>query len=551
MTACLLSPSSSLFLLSLWVGQPSLTMPVRYAVTLKFLEPLRHLSRWLLLYIALCASFRLSFVAHLIQPISPATLIYAPQDSFLAVLLSPFLLPSPRAVFARLLHVSWICMQSNTPSYGFDRAKALQQPTQLLFNYFSLLAVRSVVGFLLTRSVGWVYPRLLNPYALYEQIYGIGPLLMGTVLFGRLPAFSSTGNTFAHGVSSPSKGRLHDMLTRSLTAAVFSMADGLPWTYLCAAGIAGALRVGSILGRDISRRFRSSDIEDEYSSIPIVVSSANTSDDEDLMGLPPPSPHPRANLNALRYGSKSSKLGVLGLSLFAMIACWVSGNAPSLVSRLHRADLEAPSATHQGSTRPDLHIIMLTVPRERDLTDDFMTDNIQSYVDAWDALPLTSRPDAALTVYGHVGPLQQHPAFERAKAVFSTDLHSSPLGLHPQFYMHPHADASRSHYAHLADALRYAYASVHEWTMVVEDDFELCGAWGMRGVSRVVSALGSTLVPDTNNTATEVPHNEILDGSWWTRGRRPARWRGAFVGTGGRYVQVQSYQTISQSDSFR
>ena len=105
------------------------------------------------------------------------------------------------------------------------------------------------------------------------------------------------------------------------------------------------------------------------------------------------------------------------------------------------------------------------------------------------------------------------------------------VGLKLHLEMHPQTDERPSHYAHLADALRYAYLAGHEWSMVVEDDFVVCGPWGMEGVARVLLELGSTLVSDGGDRPSGI---STIENTWGAGEKRPARWRGVFVGTGGR-----------------
>ncbi|EKM49077.1 uncharacterized protein PHACADRAFT_202040 [Phanerochaete carnosa HHB-10118-sp] len=97
--------------------------------------------------------------------------------------------------------------------------------------------------------------------------------------------------------------------------------------------------------------------------------------------------------------------------------------------------------------------------------------------------------------------------------------------------MHPPTNRPPSHYAHLSDALHHAYHFKHEWIMVVEDDFAVCGAWGMEGIVRVLLELGSSLIDSAD--ADVLHRSGIVDDSWKAGEKRHAQWRGAFVGTGG------------------
>ena len=222
----------------------------------------------------------------------------------------------------------------------------------------------------------------------------------------------------------------------------------------------------------------------------------------------------------------------LFLCVAAMIVCWFSGQVHFCIRRITTRFLSNPTLeTYSQSDVPPLHIVMLTYPRSKDLQNDFMIDSIGSYIDAFERMDVSLPWSVSFTVYGHRGLAEQvHPAFGRAKVFFESRMGAGPK---PNFYMHPQTSRPSSHYAHLADALRYAYDVGHEWTMVVEDDFMLCGMWGLEGIVRVMDMLGSSLVlGDDGRPVT----GGIVEDVWNDGETRPARWRGAFVGTGGRYV---------------
>lgn len=225
-----------------------------------------------------------------------------------------------------------------------------------------------------------------------------------------------------------------------------------------------------------------------------------------------------------------------------MALCWLSGQTPAFFGR-QISRLFAFNTTSMGNhaQMPNLHIVMLSYPREKDLENDFIIENISSYVDAFDT-NITIDSKVTLTIYGHLGLDERiHPSFYRAEAFFAS---TEAKALKPRFYMHPPTTRPPSHYAHLADALRYAYADDHEWTMIVEDDFVLCGSWGMEGILRVLNELGSTLVARSDRRPLS---GRIIDDAWGEEGTNPARWRGAFVGTGGRY-EMTSRRSISYID---
>lgn len=478
---------------------------MRWAVPTALLQSSRSLPRWLIAYTLLSLAAATVPLARFVPPISPATLVYAPQDSALPLLLSPFLVPTCRAFFARLLQILWLCSHLSAATVSSSGTAA--QPRQLLQTYGSLLAVRSLLGFVFTRSVGWKYPTLLAPYSLYEPIYGIGPLVVDVLLFGPSTTMISGGQFFG-------KVTAHENLARFASLATFAMVDGMPWTYACAAVLAGLSRLVDALWS----RFCATSTVAEYA--PLYV------DDEHDTMLPLPSPYFRPSSDASRSHPSTPKSRIVMLALIAAATSWVSGSIPYYLHPSSRPLLAA-----QGTTpSPSVHVLMLTYPRDKDPASDYMMDSIESYLSGWAAAGLSA--NTTLTVYAHAGPDGRHCAWGRAQTFFDATAAQRAPGPRLDFVMHPLGAAPPSHYAHLADALRYAYGAAHEWTMVVEDDFALCGAWGARGVARVLSELGSTLV---EGAKPEPVFPGVVDEGWDADVQKPARWRGAFVGTGGRY----------------
>ncbi|GJE87309.1 hypothetical protein PsYK624_033920 [Phanerochaete sordida] len=451
--------------------------------------------RWLAAYVLLTLVTAAIPPARHVPPISPATLVYAPQDAALPLLLSPFLVPTLRALLSRALQISWL--YSHLPATSGPSGAAVQ-PRQLLTTYGVLLAVRSLLGFVFTRSVGWKYPALLAPYALYEPLYGIVPLLVDTVLFGANLVPGKIGG--------------HDTLLRFALLAVCAMLDGMPWSYASAAAIAGLSR----LAHTFTTHLHSGNVSPAYASV-------HVEDEEDIM-LPLPSPYFRPAGDSSRSYPHLTKSRIILTAFIAMGVCWIFGSTPQYL----QASL---SRSHNAPPPPSVHILMLTYPRDKDPTSDYMIDSIQSYLDGWAGAALAPS-STTLTVYAHAGPDGRHRAWGRARMFFDATQEQRAAGPALNFVMHPQdaSGAPPSHYAHLADALRYAYAAAHEWTMVVEDDFALCGAWGARGIARVLAALGSTLVEGAD--ADELVFPGIIDDSGDAEKKR-ARWRGAFVGTGG------------------
>lgn len=485
--------------------------------TLKLPDLVRGTPRWLAVYLCCCALAALLPVVRHIPPVSPAVLVYATQDSLLPLVFSPFLVVSPSAFASRIVQIGCVYVHALQSARG-HRLPDTVTAGGLMKTYLSLLVVRSVLGFVLTRSVGWQYPALLAPYALYEPIFGLGPLLVGTVLYG--PSLSNNSTT----APSDSGGRrsMYGIILRVALVGLWAMLDGLPWTYVSAVVISSIVRLW------------------ESFDLPGFMSSVYTHVPIDDSDLPLPSPHPRGYAKRSSSPSPHSSKARLGLiCVSTMASTWLLGSLPSTLNRRSVQRFLWEGGTGDASAgKADLHVVMLTFPRERDLDSDFMVDNIKSYLDAFSASGAASSLEVTMTVYGHLGLRDHvHPAFDRAKAFFAVTTPSQLAGLHLDFRMHPFNDEPPSHYAHLADALRYAYVSGHEWTVVVEDDFVLCGTWGMDGILRVVQELGSTLVTADEDERSVPFSGVILQDDWRGSGQKPARWRGAFVGTGGRYVR--------------
>lgn len=84
-------------------------------------------------------------------------------------------------------------------------------PSLLPLYAFSLLlgAVRALVGFIFTRSLGWAYPALFSHHTLYESTAGFGPLLVAWLIIR--------------------EGRLD--YTLPIITAGFCWSEQRPWTY--------------------------------------------------------------------------------------------------------------------------------------------------------------------------------------------------------------------------------------------------------------------------------------------------------------------------------
>lgn len=335
--------------------------PVPPTMALGTLRVLKLLPHWLLAYILLSLVVNVLPITQYVPPISPTTLIYAPQDAFLPLLLSLFLIPSYIALFSRIVHVLWLCSYLSSASAIAPCASLY--PRQLLTAHTVLLFNRSLLGFLLTRSVGWTYPALLSPHALYEPVYGIGPLIVDAVVFAAV----SDGFIMSYGISKT--GARRPTLTRLTSLAVFAMTDRMPWSYACAVASAGIRR----LFEAVVSYFYPSNPDHGYTDI-LWRGRGST------LSLPPS--HPRPSSSARQSRTSLSKRQIMVQTLAATAISWLFGSVPHYVRPL---GMRLRRGADAAVFPPDLHIVMLTYPREKDLASDYMIDSIQCYLDSWRA----------------------------------------------------------------------------------------------------------------------------------------------------------------------
>lgn len=479
-------------------------------------------------------------------PISPAILVYSFQDAPLPFLVAPFTIPTWTHTISRVLQISWIALAF---FHGSTDGEPVHMPfVPLCTTYLLLLGARTGSGFLFARSVGWAYPRLFSHYALYEPVVGLGPLIVQCILFGFLSptsVFPSKDSSVSYEYANRShiekrRRRRREDVVRVVVVAAFAFLEAAPWSYACGVAIAGLNHLGSICLVQLQRAASASQENGQgYESIHL-----NVPQSYDMESLPPPSPHPRANLNASSY-SRDSILRTVILSVVGMLLCWTSGyvpinipgilpvSAPGFRQTRPTTSASSPASYTKAPFVPGMHIVMLTIPRAKDPSSDYMIDSVASYLDAWkDGFPASSgstswsNATSMLTVYAHPGQDGRHQGFERAEAFFRAYPASSSLYLN--FHMHPSTTQSPNyaswlnHYNHLSDAIHYAYAAGYEWTMFAEDDFVLCGQPGAEGVRRVLLELGLS-------SRTEPTRRQALE-------KGAQGWRGAWIGTGGRYA---------------
>jgi hypothetical protein len=175
----------------------------------------------------------------------------------------------------------------------------------------------------------------------------------------------------------------------------------------------------------------------------------------------------------------------------SVLACLAVIVAPQVIPTTIPVVTKFPS-----SPNPLLDILVLSYPRPNDKPEtSILSTTLTSFV------PLTAIPGVSISVFTHT---ETHPSFAWAKDHFE----------HVEFYTDTdsHSDAKSGQYLHVAEALRWARTHHAEWVMLMEDDFPLCGTRGRDSLARVMQ--------------------ELERG----RTRYYLERRGAFVGTGGRFV---------------
>ncbi|KAL4065491.1 hypothetical protein V8B97DRAFT_2025757 [Scleroderma yunnanense] len=337
--------------------------------------------------------------------------------------------------------------------------------------------LRTLTGFLLTRSVGWAYPRMFNHWALYETSSGIGPALVVYLLTsGARPTLDVVRRLSKSRYWESARG---ETILVACACSILCWFDNAPWTYTMAV----LLSVAWTVGRAWLPLPPSASHESAY--IPL------SSDAQTV---------PNSHARRPRLSIQTCLIVLLTMPLPSMFTFLFNRSAyPHM----------PPSLTPPKG--PLLEILILTFPRPNDDapgSTSVLSQTISSY------LPYIDDNKTSLSVFTHA---RVHPSFEHAKQEFRNSL--------AVFYADPdsHLDSREGQYLHVAEAFRWAYEgrggaggdpnSTHpraEWVMLVEDDFPLCGEWGWRGIVDVMN---------------------ILENGRTSRGY--LRRRGGFVGTGG------------------
>ncbi|KAG0694900.1 hypothetical protein DFH29DRAFT_957937 [Suillus ampliporus] len=304
----------------------------------------------------------------------------------------------------------------------FPQASAIH-----MFAFWVIIGLaRTLSGFLLSRSVGWAYPRLFNHWALYETSSGIGPALAAyLIMYGACPWSNFRLQKY--------RSNTTESLVIICTGLTLCWLDGAPWTYAMASLASVAL----------------------WS-----VQAANTSS---LRYHPY---HPMAlDARQFRVVMQTAMLFLLLIPVHVILTTMLSSKILSM-----------PTPPH--GTQPFLDILILSYPRPGDTAspDSLLSQTISSY------LPYTDST-MVLSVFTHA---TAHVSFTHAKEHYA----HMPITFYADTDMHADSYSDQHlHVAEAFRWASEKGPSRAEWIMLVEDDFPLCGEWGWRGILGVMIEL--------------------------------------------------------------
>ncbi|KAF5383759.1 hypothetical protein D9615_003508 [Tricholomella constricta] len=311
------------------------------------------------------------------------------------------------------------------------------------FRYYQLwiftATLRTAVGHLLTRSVGWAYPQFFGHWALYEICGGYGPsIVIYIFLFGGPDIIKALFKRLL---------KAGELILLVSFCAVLCWLDNAPWTYGVAVLGAGGVSLVNWALRMVRNRPK------QHPMLP----------DGQLQNCPP----------KFRTILVCAVLALLALSFPYAIQNRMATFIPT----------DMPPAPSAGS--PLLEVLILSFPRPNvSASTAIMTSTINSFI------PHLSS-DVVLSVFTHS---ISHKAFDNVRTVFA----STNVTFYVDTDSHP--DSVSGQYLHIAEAFRWSteQSVKAEWVMLVEDDFPICG--GERGwdaVRRVMQILESTRSPST------------------------------------------------------
>lgn len=400
------------------------------------------------------------------------------DNNLLPLLVAPWSGPqSFSSFFSRLLQIVVLLQLPRSSSVFY---------LQYCYPLWVLVALaRTLVGWLLSRSVGWAYPKLFRHWALYEPTSGFGSTL--TMLF----IWQSTGSLAFDNPTDPTTSRtgmtVFDPIRRNygylpfilLYTATSCWLENAPWTY----GIILLSGMGILVARRLFFRLLPSQaVKYPRSPIPIIIGE--------------PSSERLSALVTGKLGLRSTLILII-FSLFLM-------ELPYNLASVFRISTPTPMPTSPSSSNPLLDIMILTYPRPNTVAHAaIMKATIDTY------LP-TLNDQIRLSVYTQA---KEHRALEEVLKIIPNNNISHYVN------QNTYIGAVDGHYLHLSEAFRWISErrpdhEVAEWVMLVEDDFPLCaGDVGEDALRQVLTILEASR-----------PTGDAL--------ALPRR-RGGFIGTGG------------------
>ncbi|KAJ7130709.1 hypothetical protein C8R46DRAFT_1142187 [Mycena filopes] len=291
--------------------------------------------------------------------------------------------------------------------------------------WLAIAAVRVVLGYVLTRSVGWAYPQFFSHSSLYEASVGLGPPILALLVLTGLRSWPELPGR---------RIQVAEPLVLGAICALLTFLDSAAWTYAVAVLLVIPI---ALLGRYIPSTWL-----------------------EKAQLLPTPTTE-----------QKHSRPR-------SILTCVLACLAPIILPRLIPPPLYGvrfPPPT--GANNPFLDIIVLSYPRPHDdPASPLLNTTLSSF------LPLTIVPGLAVAVFTHASTAENaHPAFAWAQARFPEVTFYADADAHP--------GAEGGQHLHVAEALRWAKGRGAEWVMLVEDDFPLCGVRGRLDLARVMQRL--------------------------------------------------------------
>lgn len=299
-----------------------------------------------------------------------------------------------------------------------------------LYGFWLLLGLgRALIGFLLTRSVGWALPSLFSHRALYETSAGFGPSLLAVFMLSSgsveiLTTRLRLNDTFSS----------YEPILLCLTT-VFCWLENRPWTY-------GTSVLGILILKSFLWLLRPKPTKPDDQVLPLI---AKYPAYEAETALPLKTTRPD--------GITNRTLGIALLIVLIPYCLFVQTGTP--------LRLPLPPAP---SFNPILDILILSFPRPTGVEHSAQLFNttIKSF------LPYLAPEQVVLSGFTHAS---NHPAFNLV-AEYYTGIEG--ITFHVDTDSHP--DDIDGHYLHLSEAFRWAEAKPRgaEWFMLVEDGFPIC-----------------------------------------------------------------------------